>query len=707
MSTCYLDEMKTRIVGVWGFAVGLGACGSVTAPRATPDAGAGPDASTVLDAGPGGGSEAGPDAAQLHVGGTVRGMWTGAAGVALHLQSGAAGDDLTVAANGRFAFAKPLAPGAAYAVTLAQAPAEHTCTVEAGTGDLGDRDVDSVGITCRGPDVSVDVSGASGWVFDPAMDTQSFSGSVVAQDVSFAVHGAALTEARIAGVATELGSASAAIPLALGATTVEIAVTAGGLSKTYQLVFQRGVAMVTQSAYGKASNTDPSDAFGNAIAMSGDTLVIGAAQESSAAIGINGNAGDNSAPGAGAVYVFTRSGDAWTQQAYIKASNTQAGDGFGSSVALSGDTLLVGAPGEDSISAAINAGQTDNSASNAGAAYVFVRNGTAWTQQAYLKTPNMGAGDQLGFAVAVSGDLLAVAAPREDSAAKGVDGNMNDETASSSGAVYVFVRAGTTWRYQSYLKASNTGSNDLFGFALALAGDTLAVSADAEASAAFGVGGDQLDDSAPNAGAVYVFMRSHVDATWSQQAYIKASNTGAGDFFGSAVALSGDTLAVGAYHEASAATTVNGNQSDNSAAAAGAVYVFARTGTAWAQQAYVKASNTGAGDLFGASVALSADTLAVGAYAEDSTATDPADNTSKDAGAAYVFTRTGTTWSQQSFVKPASPTPGDLFGWSVALTSNTLVIGALQESSCATGLNPPGGQTDHSCASAGAVYVFR
>lgn len=689
IASCYIGGMKMRIVGVGVLVVGLEACGSVESPNIVPDGGPGQD----------------PE--QLHVGGILRGMWSGGAGVGLRLRSGSVEDDITVAANGAFAFAKPLAPGAAYAVTIATNPGGHTCAVNSGTGELATRDIDSVAVSCRGPDLSVDISGPWGWIFDPAMDTQSFAGSVVVQDVSLTVRGAALTEARIAGVVTLLGTRSATLPLALGPNTIQVALTAGELSKTYQLVFERGGATVAQSVYGKASNSDADDAFSSTIAVSDDTLVVGAPSESSAATGVNGNAGDDTASGAGAVYVFARSGGVWTQQAYIKASNAQAGDNFGSSVALSGDTLVVGAPGEDSVSAAINAGQVDNTASNAGAAYVFVRSGTTWAQQAYIKTPNMGAGDKLGFAVALSGDTLAVAAPNEDSAARGVDGPMSDENASNAGAVYVFVRAGTTWRYQSYLKASNTGANDLFGFAVALSGDTLAVSADNEASAAFGVGGDQGDDSAAGAGAVYMFVRNTANATWSQQAYIKASNTGRGDFFGSAVALSGDTLAVGAYHEASAANTVNGNQGDDNAKDAGAVYVFARTGTTWMQQAYIKAANAGAGDLFGASVALSGDTLAVGAYAEDSTAADPADNTSSDAGAAYVFARTGNTWSQQSFVKPTSTTMRDLFGWSVALAPNTLAVGALQEASCATGINPPGGASDEGCASAGAVYLFR
>jgi hypothetical protein len=169
------------------------------------------------------------------------------------------------------------------------------------------------------------------------------------------------------------------------------------------------------------------------------------------------------------------------------------------------------------------------------------------------------------------------------------------------------------------------------------------VGAVAEASAATGINGNQADNTAGNAGAVYVFTRS--GAAWSQQAYVKASNAGASDDFGQAVALSGDgsILAVGALAEASAATGFNGNQADNSATSAGAAYVFARSGTAWSQRSYVKASNTGASDDFGWSVAMPADgsMLAVSAFVEASAATgiggNQADNSRLGAGAVYVY----------------------------------------------------------------------
>jgi len=290
------------------------------------------------------------------------------------------------------------------------------------------------------------------------------------------------------------------------------------------------------------------------------------------------------------------------QRAYLKASRTGANDRFGMAVALSADgtTLAVGAPFEDTS-------ETDS-----GAVYVFVRAGATWTQEAYLKASSPDADDQFGVRVALSADgsTLAVAAQFEDSAAAGVGGNQADNAATDSGAAYVFARADATWTQQAYVKASSTDADDQFGASVALSADgsTLAVGAVLEDSAATGVDGDDADNSAGNSGAVYVFARTGTGATWTPQAYVKASNTDSYDQFGASVALSADgsTLAVGAQLESSGATGVGGSEANNSATLSGAVYVFTR-GATWTQQAYVKASNTGADDQFGTSVALSPD----------------------------------------------------------------------------------------------------
>jgi hypothetical protein len=278
-------------------------------------------------------------------------------------------------------------------------------------------------------------------------------------------------------------------------------------------VFTRSGAAWTQQANLKASNAGGGDFFGSSVRLSGDgnTLAVGAFQEDSAATGVNGNQADELAPGSGAVYVFTRSGAAWSQQAYVKASNTDAGDNFGLHLALSGDgnTMAVGARGEGSAATGVGGMEADNSAPLAGAAYVFTRSGTTWTQQAYLKASNTEQDDHFGRSLALSadGNVLLVGAVDESSTATGIGGNQGNG-ALFAGAVYQFTRSGGLWTQVRYIKASNTGTGDFFGWSIALSSDasTLAVGAPDEDSAATGIGGNQADNSAASAGAVYVFQ---------------------------------------------------------------------------------------------------------------------------------------------------------------------------------------------------------
>ncbi|MBK8170389.1 MAG: integrin [Sandaracinaceae bacterium] len=472
--------------------------------------------------------------------------------------------------------------------------------------------------------------------------------------------------------------------------------------------------------YIKASNTETNDEFGSSVAMSadGNTLAVSATGERSNATGIDGNQADNSVVTAGAVYVYTRTGSVWMQQAYLKASNTGSGDSFGYSLALSSDgsTLAVSALGEASNATGIGGNQADNSAGLAGAVYVFTRASSVWSQQAYVKASNSAAGDGFGWSVSLSsdGNTLAVGAVGEDSNATVINGVQADNSALGAGAVYAFTRAGSVWTQQAYVKASNTEATDRFGWSVSLSsdGNTLAVGAYGESSSATGIGGDQANNSVADSGAVYVFTRAGV--IWTQQAYVKASNTNASDTFGFSVAVSSDsnTLAVGARDEDSNAGGINGDQTNNSAANAGAVYVFTRAGSVWTQEAYVKASNSGGGDLFGSSVALSSNgnTLVVGALGEASNATDvnlsQTDNSASGSGAAYIFVRALSVWSQAGYVKASNTDAGDHFGTSLALSSdgNTLAVGAPNESSNATGIG--GNQANNSATSAGAVYVY-
>lgn len=463
---------------------------------------------------------------------------------------------------------------------------------------------------------------------------------------------------------------------------------------------------VAQQAYVKASNPGGGDQFGGIVAMSGDTLVVGAPGEGSSATGVNGTQSNNAAVGAGAAYVFVRNGTAWSQQAYLKASNTAAGDNFGYSVAIDGDTIVVGAPYEDSSATGVGGTQADDGRQASGAAYVFFRSGGGWSQQAYLKASNTGADDRFGWVVAVSGGTAVVTAPFEDSGGSGINSGGGDDASDRSGAAYVFVRNGSAWSQQAFLKASNPDAVDFFGAGAAIDGDTVVVGSDGEDSASRRVGGDAANDGAEAAGAAYVFRRS--GASWSQEAYLKASNADAGDIFGRTVAVSGDTIAVGAYGEDGRSAGVNRSARSNALRDAGAAYVFVREGAQWRQQAYVKASNPTAGDGFGYSVALDRHRLVVGAPGEDGAATtvdgDGRSNAAADSGAAYVFVRTGATWRQRAYLKASNGEARDQVGLAVAVSGAGSAAGANLEDGSVPGID--GNGADDGAADAGAAYVF-
>jgi len=370
-----------------------------------------------------------------------------------------------------------------------------------------------------------------------------------------------------------------------------------------------------------ASNGAANDNFGISVALSGDTALVGAYVDD---VGANANQGS--------AYVFTRSGSTWIQQAQLTATDGAAGDLFGISVALSGDTALVGANSDD-----VGAN------TNQGSAYVFTRSGSTWTQQAQLTATGGAGGDNFGVSVALSGDTALVGANSDD-----VGANTNQ------GSAYVFTRSGTTWTQQAQLTATGGAAGDNFGISVALSGDTALV-------------GANFDTVGANAsqGSAYVFTRS--GSTWTQQAQLTATGGATNDNFGVAVALgggAGDTALVGA---ASDDVGANANQ--------GSAYVFTRSGSTWTQQAQLTATNGAAGDFFGFSVALgggAGDTALVGAYADDVGA-------NIDQGSAYIFTRSGSTWTQQAQLTAIDGAASDNFGVSVALgdgAGDTALVGA-------------------------------
>ena len=473
------------------------------------------------------------------------------------------------------------------------------------------------------------------------------------------------------------------------------------------------------SNYIKPGNMSPSDNFAEEISVSADgsRFAVTSRNEDGSATGVNGTP-NNSSSAAGAVYVFSKVAGVWTQEAYVKASNTSNVDNFGTDVSLSSDgsVLAVGARREDSNATGVNGDQSNNLAGDSGAVYIFNRVGTTWTQVAYVKASNTGALDYFGDQVALSGDgtYLAVGAFQEDSNATGINGDGSNNSGNLAGAAYIFHEESGVWSEQAYMKGDNTEAGDRYGAAVSLNydGSIVAIGASYEDSNATGVNGDGTNNSNASSGAVYVYNRT--GSIWTQEAYIKASNSGNGGFFGRRLSLSSDglVLAVAQHQEFSSATGVNGDETLSDATGAGAAYIFRKSAGTWAQEAYIKASNTDAGDTFGYSIALSGNgcRLVVGAYDEDSNSqlldTGETDNSASNAGAAYVYTYNGTTWVFESYLKASNADPGDRFGKCVGLSTsgNLILVGAYREQSAFSGVNA--NSTNNGGGQAGAAYVI-
>ena len=383
-------------------------------------------------------------------------------------------------------------------------------------------------------------------------------------------------------------------------------------------VFERGAAYVfvrlgtlwSQQQKLSANDGAASDLFGSAVALSGDTALVGAYGDT-----INGNSYQGSA------YVFTRSGTTWSQQQKLTASDGTLEHFFGNAVALSGDVAVIGAYGYDPASP------------NQGAAYVFVRNGASWTEQKALHALDKDYQNHFGQSVAVSGNLVLAGAPFDT-----VGANANQ------GSVYSFEVVNTPLAQIQKL-------SDAAGPAVAYFGDSLALHNN---TAVVGAYGDTIGGVAK--GSAYVFVRN--GATWSLQQKLTAADGASDDRFGRSVAINGETVVVGAYFKTNGAA---GQQ--------GAAYVFVRNGAVWTQQQKLLAADGAAADWFGYSVALYENTALIGAAGDTVGANG-------GQGSAYTFKRSGATWSQQQKLTANDGTLGDYFGTAVALFGNTAVIGA-------------------------------
>jgi len=371
-----------------------------------------------------------------------------------------------------------------------------------------------------------------------------------------------------------------------------------------------------------ASDGAANDNFGLWVDFDGDTALIGAWND------------DDNGVDSGSAYVLIWTGTTWAFQAKLLASDGQAGDSFGSSVSISGDTALIGARWDD-----------DNG-NKAGSAYVFTRTGTTWTQQAKILPADGEAEDRFGGSVSLDGDTAIISAW------------FDNDNGNGSGSAYVFIRTGTTWTQQAKLIASDGQEGDDFGD-VSLCGDTALIGAALD------------DDNGVDSGSAYIFVRT--GTTWTQQAKLLASDGQAGDQFSRwAVSLDDDTALIGAEGD------------DDKGVDSGSAYVFTRTGTTWTQQAKLLASDGEAGDYFGNSISISGDTALIGAEGDD--------DKGSNSGSAYIFTRTETTWTQEVKLFASDGASGDQFGYPVFLSGDTAFITAVYD--------------DDMGSNSGSVYVF-
>ena len=348
--------------------------------------------------------------------------------------------------------------------------------------------------------------------------------------------------------------------------------------------------------------------FGYSVAVSGDTVLVGAYRTDS---------------WEGSAYVFVRTGATWAQQQVLLPADATYWKQFGYSVALEDDTALIGANADDELG------------NDRGAVYVFQRTGGVWTQQQKLAAPDFATGDQFGTGVAFSGDTALVGAQVHK-----VGEN------SGQGAVYAFVRSNGVWTLQQEFSASDGGAADYFGTRVALDGDTALVGEQQQHSGA---------DVIPSA--AYVFVRS--SGTWTQQAKVTASDGEVRDDYGAALAVSGDTAIIGApVHDVASVYDQ------------GQAYVYTRSGTVWTERAKLTASDGAGWDDFGADIALQGDTAIIGALGDDVDAVDQ--------GSAYVFVRSGSAWNQQNQLAASDGAWGDQFGTAVAIDGDTVLVGAYQ-----------------------------
>ncbi|MDB4937959.1 MAG: Integrin alpha beta-propellor repeat protein [Labilithrix sp.] len=586
--------------------------------------------------------------------------------------------------DGPFTLPPALLDGASFVLTVLAQPQGRVCYVEHASGVISGADAVGVEVNCQ-PAVAQLISvciptseplpcPATNRPLVPAFTPEIYEYSIVfpSSVFAFSVSAKAVqlgSKVTISGPAPP-GVANGYFYPSVGPNLLTIDVTApdGFTHAAYHIT-----VFIDPTHYVKASNGRTGASFGAAVALDGDTLVVGAPGESSNAVGVGGGQDDTSQPGAGAVYVFTRSigptGMVWSQTAYLKASNTAAGARFGSAVALAGSTLVVASEAESS---------------GAGAVYVFDRVAGLWSQTAYLKASNASADARFGTSIALSMNTLAVGAPGEASAATGLNGDQTSVAAPSAGAAYVFTRTGGAWSQEAYVKASNARAGARFGAAVALQGDRLVVGAPGDSSASTGINGNQSAGGTVGAGAAYTLAR--FGTTWSHELFAKEELAPAhvDGAFGSSVAIAQAAVIVGWPAIDAVATFVF---SPGFGWGANSTYPVPHAASGHPPPVLVTALDYPMNYL-----------LLIGSPFESS------GGVVQLAGAQPPPTNLAKPGVGSAVVHATNPRPDARFGAAMAFAGSTLAVGSPGESSGATTVD--GNQADTSAPSAGAVYVY-
>ncbi|CAN5240694.1 hypothetical protein BH09MYX1_BH09MYX1_31050 [soil metagenome] len=570
------------------------------------------------------------------------------------------------AENGAYVFPTSIADGESYSVK-ATAPDGFVCTVANGFGIVA-KDL-AVDVQCSSDDTALAALSTSlgGLNPDLAIEISDYTvGPVGLVDTK----GIVRTTVTVTAIAHRSDAtvrifgkeavAKLTVAGALSPAVVPIEVTAkSGSKRTYHIALELGFRV-------KASPTEKYAQFGHAVAVSGDTIAVGARfgagnvgsvdiyDKSSgkpvfvthlaptdpsvdlhfgSSVALEGDrlvVGAASLNIAQAVYVFERKNGVWAQSAKLVATLPDVDRQFGYRVALSGDTIAVGDPWDDSPSNVSNTGESSKGASNAGSVHVFHYDGASWTREAYLKGSHVLGNHQFGWAIALRQSSLFIGARNDSGDVNGADDSFNY----FCGAAYVFTRSGSTWTQAQYLKPSNVGAVNYFGTAVAFDGTTLAIGAPSESSANVGVGGSP-SGSLLQSGAIYLFQL--VAGKYQQTVFVKPSNPHLHGGFGSSVALADGFMFVGAAGDRSVGVGVDSTDPKvDDKIASGSAYLFSSL-KSWTQVAYIKPPVAEAGRFNDVVGAIGGSSFVIGQPYDPSTETDPLSKDAEEAGGLTVY----------------------------------------------------------------------